>query len=94
MIKLFDRSSKTQSTIRADLSKLSLDSLWLDPNVPYVLFLMTERDGKYFIVDPQEDRKIWYSSINRQDCILWLVEDEYHRVDIDEVLEINGLKEL
>ena len=57
--------------------------VWLDPTAlpPYVLILLGECSGFYHIVDPAEDYKIIFSSSSYDEAKLWLLEDEYERVN-------------
>jgi hypothetical protein len=57
--------------------------VWVDPTAspPYVLLLLGERSGKCHIVDPAEDYRIVFSSASYEEAKLWLLEDEYERIE-------------
>ena len=59
--------------------------VWADDglNVPYLLIVQPDpaRDGSVVIIDPQELGQVIYTASNYEDAELWLLEDEYTRVD-------------
>lgn len=57
--------------------------VWVDATAspPYVLLLLGEHSGKYFVVDPAENYTTAFSSDSYEESKLWLLEDEYERVD-------------
>ena len=57
--------------------------LWVDPTaVPaYVLILLGDSDGNCCVYDPNQGYKIVFSSYSYEQAKLWLLEDEYERVE-------------
>lgn len=57
--------------------------LWVDPTAvpPYVLILLGDSEGKCCVFDPTQNYKIIFSSSSYQEAKLWLLEDEYERVE-------------
>jgi hypothetical protein len=56
--------------------------LWIDPTAspPYTLILLTDTAGNSSIYDPAKNYQIIFSG-TYQDAKLWLLEDEYERVN-------------
>ncbi len=61
----------------------NLTELWVDRSAspPYVLMLLANESGNCCIYDPKQDYEAIYSSSNYQEAKLWLLEDEYERVE-------------
>ena len=58
--------------------------VWSDESfdMPHVLVLGQEnQEGDVIVLDPKEAYKIIYRANNYEDAKLWLLEDEYTRVD-------------
>ncbi len=57
--------------------------LWIDPTAipPYVLILLGDSDGNCCIYDPTESYKIVFASSTYEEAKLWLLEDEYERIE-------------
>ncbi|KPQ32190.1 MAG: hypothetical protein HLUCCO16_20580 [Phormidium sp. OSCR] len=57
--------------------------LWIDRTAspPYVLILLSHESGKTQIYDPAEDYQVIFASETYQEAKLWLLEDEYERVE-------------
>ena len=57
--------------------------LWVDPTAvpPYVLILLGDSEGNCCVLDPTQNYKIVFSSSSYQEAKLWLLEDEYERVE-------------
>ncbi len=57
--------------------------LWIDPTAspPYVLILLSSDSGETKIYDPAENYKTIFSSSTYKESQLWLLEDEYERVE-------------
>ncbi|UBF29260.1 hypothetical protein K9N68_16345 [Kovacikia minuta CCNUW1] len=57
--------------------------LWVDPVVfpPKVLMLVCDHQGACDIYNPTSSYKLVFSSSTYEDAQLWLLEDEYERVD-------------
>lgn len=57
--------------------------LWIDPTAspPYVLILLSDTDSRICIYDPTQNYQIVFSSGNYEQAKLWLLEDEYQRVE-------------
>ncbi len=57
--------------------------LWVDPTAspPYVLILLSDTDGRSCIYDPTQNYQIVFSSDTYEEAKLWLLEDEYERVE-------------
>jgi hypothetical protein len=56
--------------------------LWIDPTAapPYTLILLTDEAGNSSVYDPAQNYKVIFSG-TYQDTKLWLLEDEYERVN-------------
>jgi hypothetical protein len=61
----------------------SFTELWIDPTAspPYVLILLTDAAGNCAVYDPSQSYQVIFSSSNYQEAKLWLLEDEYERVE-------------
>ncbi len=57
--------------------------IWVDPTSvpPYVLMLLGDDERNFCIFDPTEGYKIVFASSSYQEAELWLLEDEYERVE-------------
>ncbi len=57
--------------------------LWIDPTAipPYVLILLGDSEGNCCIYDPTESYKIAFASSSYEEAKLWLLEDEYERIE-------------
>lgn len=57
--------------------------IWVDPTSipPYILMLLGDETGNYCIFDPSENYKIVFASSSYEEAKLWLLEDEYERVE-------------
>jgi len=57
--------------------------LWVDPTAspPYVLILLSDMDGRICIDDPTQNYQVVFSSNTYEEAKLWLLEDEYERVE-------------
>jgi len=57
--------------------------LWVDPTAspPYVLILLSDMDGRICIYDPTQNSQVVFSSNTYEEAKLWLLEDEYERVE-------------
>ncbi|MBD2777135.1 hypothetical protein [Iningainema tapete] len=57
--------------------------LWVDPTAspPYVLILLSDADGRICIYDPTQNYQVVFSSDTYEEAKLWLLEDEYERVE-------------
>lgn len=57
--------------------------VWVDPTSvpPYVLMLLGDDESNFCIFDPTEGYKIVFASYSYQEAKLWLLEDEYERVE-------------
>lgn len=57
--------------------------VWVDPTSvpPYVLMLLGDDESNFCIFDPTEGYKIVFASSSYQEAKLWLLEDEYERVE-------------
>jgi hypothetical protein len=60
----------------------SVTELWVDPTAspPYVLILLADDRGNSCIYDPAKNYEAVFSS-TYQEARLWLLEDEYERVE-------------
>lgn len=56
--------------------------VWTDATskVPYLLLLVADQDG-FKIYDPKDNYNEVFSASTYEEAKLWLVEDEYERVD-------------
>lgn len=61
----------------------SFTELWIDPTAspPYVLILLADEAGNCAVYDPSQSYQVIFSSSNYQEAKLWLLEDEYERVE-------------
>jgi hypothetical protein len=57
--------------------------LWVDPTAapPYVLILLCDDNGKCCIYDPAQNYQAVFIGESYQEAKLWLLEDEYERVE-------------
>lgn len=57
--------------------------LWIDPTAspPYTLILLSDEAGNTHIYDPAHSYRTIFSSPTYQEAKLWLLEDEYERVN-------------
>ena len=57
--------------------------LWIDPTAspPYVLILLSDSSGKSCVYDPNQNYQLAFSSYSYEEAKLWLLEDEYERVE-------------
>lgn len=57
--------------------------LWVDPTAspPYVLLLLCDEQGNCIIYDPAQNYQVVFTGSSYQDAKLWLLEDEYERVE-------------
>lgn len=57
--------------------------LWVDPTAspPYVLILLGDSSGNSCVYDPAQNYQIVFSSSDYQEAKLWLLGDEYERVE-------------
>ncbi|MGH7998553.1 MAG: hypothetical protein ACREPR_03760 [Brasilonema sp.] len=56
--------------------------VWVDPTAspPYVLILLSDSSGKSCIYDPNQNYQLVFKSDTYEEAKLWLLEDEYERV--------------
>jgi hypothetical protein len=54
--------------------------VWLDPGLPYVLLLLSNQAGYWYVYDPAEQYKVIFASPDYEEAKLWLLEDEYELV--------------
>ncbi len=57
--------------------------LWIDATAspPYVLVLLSHESGKTQIYDPAEQYQVIFAGATYEEAKLWLLEDEYERVE-------------
>ena len=57
--------------------------LWIDPTAlpPYVLILLADEVGNCCVYDPTKNYESIFTSSTYQEAKLWLLEDEYERVE-------------
>ncbi len=57
--------------------------LWIDPTAspPYVLVLLCDEHENCSIYDPAQNYQAVFTGSSYQDAKLWLLEDEYERVE-------------
>ena len=57
--------------------------LWIDPTAspPYILILLSDSYGKSCVYDPSQNYCLLFTSDNYEEAKLWLLEDEYERVE-------------
>lgn len=57
--------------------------LWIDPTAspPYTLILLSDRAGNTCIFDPAKNYEVIFSSSTYDEARLWLLEDEFERVN-------------
>ncbi len=56
---------------------------WMDPSAspPYALLLLGRGGGPCQVLDPSKKYKTVFASESYEDAKLWLLEDEYERVE-------------
>ncbi|AFZ26625.1 hypothetical protein Cylst_4547 [Cylindrospermum stagnale PCC 7417] len=64
------------------LSDWKFLEIWVDPTgfPPYILMLINNSNGWWYILDPIEGYKVLFSSQSYEDVKFWLLEDEYECV--------------
>jgi len=57
--------------------------IWVDTLIspPYILMLVKEQSGKFSIHNPAQNYKIIFASDNYEAAKMWLLEDEYERLN-------------
>jgi hypothetical protein len=57
--------------------------VWSDPMLapPYLLLLLADKKGQYYIYDPAKDYQVIFSTDNYEIAKLWLLEDEYEPME-------------
>ncbi len=57
--------------------------IWVDSLIspPYILMLVKEQSGKFCIHNPAENYKVIFTSDRYEDAKMWLLEDEYQRLN-------------
>lgn len=60
-----------------------ITELWIDPTAspPYVLVLLADKVGNCCVYDPTRNYESIFTSSTYQEAKLWLLEDEYERVE-------------
>jgi hypothetical protein len=72
--------STTSSPARIPVNWSFLE-VWVDTTLPYVLLLLGDESGHWYIHDPAEQYKVIFASSNYEEAKLWLLEDEYDLVN-------------
>jgi hypothetical protein len=55
--------------------------IWVDPLISYILILVKEQSGKFCIHNPAQNYKIIFTSDNYEAAKMWLLEDDYERLN-------------
>jgi hypothetical protein len=57
--------------------------IWADTLIspPYILMLVREKSGKFCIYNPAQNYKVIFTSDNYDVAKMWLLEDEYERLN-------------
>ena len=57
--------------------------IWADTLIspPYILMLIKKKSGFFCIHNPAQNYKVIFSSENYEDAKMWLLEDEYERLN-------------
>lgn len=57
--------------------------IWADTLIspPYILMLVKEISGKFCIHNPAQNYKVIFTSDNYESAKMWLLEDEYERLN-------------
>ena len=57
--------------------------IWTDTLIspPYILMLVKETSGKFCIHNPAQNYKVIFTSDNYEAAKMWLLEDEYERLN-------------
>ncbi len=57
--------------------------IWADTLIspPYILMLVKEKSGRFCIHNPAQNYKVIFSSDNYEAAKMWLLEDEYERLN-------------
>jgi hypothetical protein len=75
----------TTLSLEPDLvqSNWEFTEVWIDPTLspPYLLLLLSDRDGKCRVYDPTQNYRIVFSSNTYQEAEFWLLEDEYEPIE-------------
>ena len=64
-------------------NKWQLTKLGVDPTAvpPYVLILLGDNEGNCCVYDAAEGYKMVFASSSYEEAKLWLMEDEYERIE-------------
>ena len=57
--------------------------IWVDPLIspPYILILVKEKSGKFCVHNPAQNYKVIFASDDYEVAKMWLLEDEYERLN-------------
>lgn len=57
--------------------------IWVDTLIspPYLLMLVKEKSGRFCIYNPAQNYKVIFASQTYEDAKMWLLEDEYERLN-------------
>jgi hypothetical protein len=69
----------TSSPVRVPVDWAFLE-VWVDTLLPYVLLLLSDQSGYWYVYDPAEQYKVIFASQDYEEAKLWLLEDEYEPV--------------
>jgi hypothetical protein len=71
-------SSESEQETEWEFAEIWADTL-ISP--PYILMLVKENSGKFCIHNPAQNYKVIFSSDNYEAAKMWLLEDEYERLN-------------
>lgn len=71
-------SQESEQEIEWEFAEIWADTL-ISP--PYILMLVKEKSGKFCIHNPAQNYQVIFSSDNYEAAKMWLLEDEYERLN-------------
>jgi hypothetical protein len=71
-------SQESEQEIEWEFAEIWADTL-ISP--PYILMLVKEKSGKFCIHNPAQNYQVIFTSDNYDDAKMWLLEDEYERLN-------------
>ena len=71
-------SQESEQEIEWEFAEIWADTL-ISP--PYILMLVKEKSGKFCIHNPAQNYQVIFSSDNYEAAKMWLLEDEYQRLN-------------
>ncbi|MCL1474030.1 hypothetical protein [Argonema antarcticum] len=77
-VKSIEVTQESDQEIEWEFAEIWADTL-ISP--PYILMLVKEKSGKFCIYNPAQNYKVIFTADNYDDAKMWLLEDEYERLN-------------